>query len=121
MVEEVLPSLVNVRVKLGGGGGLLDDLIGGGGEGQGSGVVIDPKGIILTNNHVVQDAESVEIVLTDERKFPGRVLGTAPRATWQSSASTRQGSTRSKSARRPTSASATTRSRSATRSGSARR
>ena len=78
MVEEVLPSLVNVRVKLGGGGGLLDDLLGGGGEGQGSGVVIDPKGIILTNNHVVQDAESVEIVLTDERKFPGRVLGTAP-------------------------------------------
>ena len=78
MVEDVLPSLVNVRVKLGGGGGMLGDLLGGGGEGQGSGVVIDPKGIILTNNHVVQDAESVEIVLTDERKFPGRVLGTAP-------------------------------------------
>jgi S1-C subfamily serine protease len=78
MVEDVLPSLVNVRVQMGGGGGLLEDLLGGGGEGQGSGVVIDPKGIILTNNHVVQDAESVEIVLTDERTFPGRVLGTAP-------------------------------------------
>jgi S1-C subfamily serine protease len=78
MVEDVLPSLVNVRVQMGGGGGLLEDLLGGGGEGQGSGVVIDPKGIILTNNHVVQEAESVEIVLTDERTFPGRVLGTAP-------------------------------------------
>jgi S1-C subfamily serine protease len=78
MVEDVLPSLVNVRVQMGGAGGLLEDLLGGGGEGQGSGVIIDPKGIILTNNHVVQDAESVEIVLTDERKFPGRVLGTAP-------------------------------------------
>ncbi len=78
MVEDVLPSLVNVRVQKGGAGGLLEDLLGGGGEGQGSGVIIDPKGIILTNNHVVQDAESVEIVLTDERKFPGRVLGTAP-------------------------------------------
>jgi S1-C subfamily serine protease len=78
MVEEVLPSLVNVRVQMGGAGGLLEDLLGGGGEGQGSGVIIDAKGIILTNNHVVQDAESVEIVLTDERTFPGRVLGTAP-------------------------------------------
>jgi S1-C subfamily serine protease len=78
MVEGVLPSLVNVRVQMGGGGGLLEDLLSGGGEGQGSGVVIDPKGIILTNNHVVENAESVEIVLTDERKFPGRVLGTAP-------------------------------------------
>ena len=78
MVEDVLPSLVNVRVQMGGGGGLLEDLLGGGGEGQGSGVIIGPKGIILTNNHVVQNAESVEIVLTDERKFPGRVLGTAP-------------------------------------------
>ena len=78
MVEDVLPSLVNVRVQMGGAGGLLEDLLGGGGEGQGSGVIIDAKGIILTNNHVVQDAESVEIVLTDERTFPGRVLGTAP-------------------------------------------
>jgi S1-C subfamily serine protease len=78
MVADVLPSLVNVRVQMGGGGGLLEDLLGGGGEGQGSGVIIDSKGIILTNNHVVQDAESVTIVLTDRREFPGRVLGTAP-------------------------------------------
>ena len=58
MVERVLPSLVNVRVQLGGGGGFLEDLIGGG-EGEGSGVIIDENGTILTNNHVVQDAESV--------------------------------------------------------------
>ncbi len=78
MVEDVLPSLVNVRVQMGGGGGLLEDLLGGSGEGQGSGVVIDPKGIILTNNHVVENAETVTIVLTDKQELPGRVLGTAP-------------------------------------------
>jgi S1-C subfamily serine protease len=78
MVEEVLPSLVNVRVQLG-GGGFLEDLIGGG-EGEGSGVIIDENGTILTNNHVVQDAESVTIVFADGQRgeLPGRVLGTAP-------------------------------------------
>jgi S1-C subfamily serine protease len=78
MVADVMPSLVNVRVQMGGGGGLLEDLLGGGGEGQGSGVIIDPGGIILTNNHVVANAESVTIVLSDRRELPGRVLGTAP-------------------------------------------
>ncbi len=79
MVERVLPALVNVRVQLGGGGGFLEDLIGGG-EGEGSGVIIDENGTILTNNHVVQDAESVTIVFADGQhaELPGRVLGTAP-------------------------------------------
>ena len=79
-VQRVLPSLVNVRVQLGGGGGLLEDLLGGGGEGEGSGVIIDENGTILTNNHVVQDAQSVSIVFADGQhaELPGRVLGTAP-------------------------------------------
>jgi S1-C subfamily serine protease len=79
MVERVLPSLVNVRVQLAGGGGLLEDILGGGGQGEGSGVVIAENGTILTNNHVVQDAESVTIVFADGRgELPGRVVGTAP-------------------------------------------
>jgi S1-C subfamily serine protease len=79
MVERVLPSLVNVRVQLGGGGGLLGSLIGGG-EGEGSGVIIDKNGTILTNNHVVEHAESVSIVFADGQhaELPGRVLGTSP-------------------------------------------
>jgi S1-C subfamily serine protease len=79
MVGRVLPALVNVRVQLGGGGGFLEDLIGGG-EGEGSGVIIAENGTILTNNHVVQDAESVTIVFADGQhaELPGRVLGTAP-------------------------------------------
>jgi S1-C subfamily serine protease len=79
MVERVLPSLVNVRVQLAGGGGFLEDILGGGGQGEGSGVIIAENGTILTNNHVVQDAESVTIVFADGRtELPGRVVGTAP-------------------------------------------
>ncbi|VTS07504.1 Do family serine endopeptidase [Tuwongella immobilis] len=38
-------------------------------SGFGSGFLIDPSGVILTNNHVVEGAESVEVTLADGRKF----------------------------------------------------
>ncbi len=38
-------------------------------SGVGSGVIIDPKGIILTNNHVVEDADEVMVELPDGRQF----------------------------------------------------
>jgi serine protease Do len=45
-------------------------------EGQGSGVIVDgTDGIILTNNHVVQDAVEIKVTLPDGRTFTGRVLG----------------------------------------------
>ena len=47
-------------------------------EGQGSGVIIDPKGIIVTNNHVFDDATSVQVNLKDGRSFVGEVIGTDP-------------------------------------------
>jgi serine protease Do len=37
--------------------------------GAGSGVIIDPKGYIVTNSHVVEGAESVEVILSDGRSF----------------------------------------------------
>jgi serine protease Do len=37
--------------------------------GAGSGVIIDPEGYIVTNSHVVEGAESVEVVLSDGRSF----------------------------------------------------
>ena len=39
-------------------------------EGAGSGFVIDPKGYILTNFHVVAGAQSIEVVLGDKTRFP---------------------------------------------------
>jgi S1-C subfamily serine protease len=44
-------------------------------EGAGSGFVIDEKGYILTNFHVVQDAQSIEVVLGDQTRFPGKFVG----------------------------------------------
>jgi serine protease Do len=45
-------------------------------EGQGSGVIIDPRGIIVTNNHVVDESARVQVNLKDGRTFVGEVIGT---------------------------------------------
>jgi len=47
-------------------------------QGAGSGVIISPDGYIVTNNHVVQDANKIEIVLNDKRSYEGTVVGTDP-------------------------------------------
>lgn len=44
----------------------------------GSGVIISQDGFIVTNNHVVQDAEKVWVTLNDKREMPARVVGTDP-------------------------------------------
>ncbi|HVO56376.1 MAG TPA: trypsin-like peptidase domain-containing protein [Dongiaceae bacterium] len=44
-------------------------------EGAGSGFVIDGKGYILTNFHVVQEAQSIEVVLGDQSRYPAKFIG----------------------------------------------
>jgi serine protease Do len=44
-------------------------------EGLGSGVIVSPEGYILTNNHVVDGATEVQVVLSDRREFKARVIG----------------------------------------------
>jgi Do/DeqQ family serine protease len=46
--------------------------------GLGSGVIVSPQGHILTNNHVVEDADDIEVVLTDGRRAAAKVIGTDP-------------------------------------------
>ncbi len=46
--------------------------------GSGSGVIISEDGYIVTNNHVVDGAEKLEVTLNDNRKFNARVIGTDP-------------------------------------------
>ena len=47
-------------------------------QGQGSGFIVAPEGIVLTNAHVVQGASEVTVKLTDRREFRAKVLGTDP-------------------------------------------
>jgi serine protease DegQ len=44
----------------------------------GSGVVISPEGYVLTNNHVIETADEIEIALADGRKAAAKVVGTDP-------------------------------------------
>ena len=44
-------------------------------EGAGSGFVIDPRGYILTNFHVVEGAQSIEVILGDGSRYPAKKIG----------------------------------------------
>jgi serine protease Do len=45
-------------------------------SGLGSGVIVDKNGYILTNNHVIKDADEIVVKLSDKREFRGKVIGT---------------------------------------------
>jgi len=89
VVERALPAVVfvDVRRKVGGSGD-SDDLFRRffGDErrprvtpGSGSGFIIDAaKGFVLTNNHVVRDADDITVTLNDGREFKAKVVGTDP-------------------------------------------
>ncbi|WP_447858246.1 serine endoprotease DegP [Enterobacter ludwigii] len=67
------------------GGGAGDDTQGGGQQQKfmalGSGVIIDAaKGYVVTNNHVVDNANSIKVQLSDGRKFDAKVVGKDPRS-----------------------------------------
>jgi serine protease Do len=46
----------------------------------GSGFIINPEGYIITNDHVVRDAESIQVKLSDERVYNARVVGSDPKS-----------------------------------------
>jgi putative serine protease PepD len=62
----VSPSVVSITATTGQGGG------------QGSGVIIDTAGHVLTNNHVVAGADKLTVTLADGRTFEAEVRGTDP-------------------------------------------
>src|SRR5512145_3479189 len=68
VVEKVSPSVVHVRVR----GTRMGQL------GSGSGTIIAPDGIVLTNNHVVDGVTAIELALNDGRHMPARILGRDP-------------------------------------------
>ncbi|HEY9095124.1 MAG TPA: Do family serine endopeptidase [Hydrogenophaga sp.] len=46
--------------------------------GLGSGVIVSPAGYILTNNHVIEEADEIEVLLNDGRQAAAKVIGTDP-------------------------------------------
>jgi serine protease DegQ len=47
-------------------------------NGLGSGVIIDPQGYIVTNYHVIQNADQIEVALSDGQRVPATLVGTDP-------------------------------------------
>ena len=78
-VQEILarvePAVVAIRTRTLSLGDFLRPVPG---EGAGTGFVIGEDGIIVTNNHVVAGAQSIEVVFGNDRKMPARVLGRDP-------------------------------------------
>jgi serine protease Do len=77
VVKRVLPAVISIEVKARTGGkpdAPGDD------SGFGSGVLIDPSGVVLTNYHVVQDATEAEVTLADGRKFITRDVRRDPKS-----------------------------------------
>ncbi len=44
----------------------------------GSGFIIDPDGFIVTNNHVIEDADEIRVILKDEKEYDAKVVGRDP-------------------------------------------
>jgi len=92
----VSPAVVHIKTTYGnkpnanGGGNTIDDFFdffGGGGSGRrqgvpraasGSGVILTADGYIVTNNHVVDNADKIEVVLSNRRKVTAKVIGKDP-------------------------------------------
>jgi serine protease Do len=48
-------------------------------QGMGSGVIVDARGYILTNNHVVADADEIKVVLQNDHELPAEIVGADPK------------------------------------------
>jgi serine protease Do len=48
-------------------------------SGLGSGVIVDASGYVVTNNHVIENADEIKVTLSDKREFIGKVVGTDPK------------------------------------------
>jgi serine protease Do len=75
VVTEVMPSVVSVFTEI-----VVTDFFGRRFReyGAGSGILIDSDGYIATNNHVIENAQTIHVELADGRTFPAHVIGTDP-------------------------------------------
>ncbi len=74
--QRLNPAVVNITTETVGLNWFLEPVPQGGGVGSGS--IIDPRGYVLTNYHVVEKAYKVTVTLADGSQFPGKVVGSDP-------------------------------------------
>ena len=74
--DRVAPSVVNVTTQVLRRGFFFDVIPE---EGAGSGFVLDQAGHVLTNFHVIDGAQQIEVTLDNEQTFPAQVVGSDPR------------------------------------------
>jgi serine protease Do len=75
LADQLKPALVHVRVRRAPGQERDEDGPGEPRRSTGSGFIIDPGGLIVTNAHVVEDADWLQVRLADGRRFTGKVVG----------------------------------------------
>ena len=75
LAEHLKPALVHVRVRRAPGGEASREEPDEPQRATGSGFIIEPSGLIVTNAHVVEGAETIQVRLSDGRRFAGNVAG----------------------------------------------
>jgi serine protease Do len=92
MVESLSPAVVNIRTETRLAEALpqfppgsvlerFNDQLRGPANAErslGSGFIIDPKGVIVTNNHVIEDADAIEVALSNGETFAAEIVGRDP-------------------------------------------
>jgi serine protease Do len=75
IIEKASPSVVNINTVM-----LMQDAYMNvtPQQGMGSGIIIDPKGYILTNNHIAENAQSMMVSMFDGTRLEGKLVGTDP-------------------------------------------
>ena len=77
-VERATPAVVTIRVQTSGGSPFSMFHGGGGGTSEGSGVIVGADGVVITNAHVVDGAEVIEVHLSDGRVMSGTLVASDP-------------------------------------------
>ena len=74
VLARVEPAVVTVRTRVDGVDSLLQPVVE---QGTGTGVIVGADGVILTNDHVIADAQNIRVQLADGRILPAGVMSTA--------------------------------------------